>query len=246
MNQKLREVCFSITKKAIAEAVTDDIIIIQVISAIEESDGMINKLITRLREWYAWYNPELVHSLQHEKIAELIIAKDKKTLLREIGIDEKNSMGGTLNTVDIDAIRGLAMQVQGMIDQRDAHKLYLETVLDRHCPNLKTILGVTLTGKLIRHAGSIERLIRMPAPVIQILGAEKALFKHMTTKAKSPKYGLIFSHPIIAQAHRTHKGKAARAVADKAAMAVKIDFFKGEFIGRELKAQLEKKVKSWK
>jgi len=241
--KEVRKLCIAEAKKAVKESVTDDTLIVQAISSIEELDKTVNQIATRVREWYSWYNPEFSRSLSNNaKFMELIIEKDKKTLLKELGSDE--SMGRDLPKEDVDAILELAKQANGLIKLQEKEKIYLENILKRHCPNALEVLGCTMAAKLIRHAGSLKRLAMTPAPVIQIMGAEKALFKHMSSNAKSPKYGLIVNHQLIAGVPSRHRGKMARAIADKAALAIKVDFFKGKPIGAELVDKLNQKAAS--
>lgn len=238
-----RKQCIDDAKKQIRDSVNDDILIIQAISAVEELDKIVNQISTRAKEWYSYYNPELANTVpNNEKIVELLLSKTKEELLTEFGFTE--SMGGNLTEEDIEAIFNLAKRAKGLIECRDNEKLYLETKMEKFCPNLLKILGGTIGAKIIRHCGSLERLSRTPATVIQIMGAEKALFKHMTGRGRSPKYGLIFSHQMIAGVQRKNRGKMARAIADKAALCARVDFFKGEFIADKFIEQLEKKFKS--
>jgi nucleolar protein 56 len=110
--------------------------------------------------------------------------------------------------------------------------------MKRYCPNLLEITGMMLGAKLIAKAGSLKRLSQFPASTIQVLGAEKALFRHMKTGARPPRHGMLIQHPIVAQAKQKEHGKRARTLADKISIAAKVDYFKGEFIGKKLKKEL--------
>ncbi len=112
-----------------------------------------------------------------------------------------------------------------------------------YCPNITVVAGVMVGAKLIALAGDLKRLILFPSSTVQLLGAEKALFRHMKTGARVPKHGIIHEHALVAKASKENKGKAARALADKISMAAKIDYFKGEFIGDKLKKKLEERFK---
>lgn len=107
------------------------------------------------------------------------------------------------------------------------------------------VAGITIAAKLISHAGSLRRLVEMPSSTIQILGAEKALFRHMRNKKRNlpPKHGIIHEHQLIQKSKEEMHGKAARALADKLSIAIKIDYFKGKFIGDKLKKELVDKFK---
>jgi nucleolar protein 56 len=115
--------------------------------------------------------------------------------------------------------------------------------MEAYCKNLKTVAGISIGAKLIEHAGSLRRLVMLPSSTIQILGAEKALFRHIKTGARPPKYGLIFEHKFVQAGKKPDQGKRARALADKISISVRLDYFHGEFMGDKMNAQLEEKFK---
>ncbi|MBW2980408.1 hypothetical protein KY360_03260 [Candidatus Woesearchaeota archaeon] len=233
-----------LTKQKIKDSVSDHLLIIQTISSIEEIDRVANILAKRLREWYSYYLPEFPKSIQsHEKFVELIISKDKNQLLKEIKLKKEDSMGADISSDDLKPIMALAEQLNSLYQFKENQKNYLEKIMKKTCPNLLAIAGPSIGARLIQHAGSLKHLTEIPASTIQLLGAEKALFRHMKTGARPPKYGLIYSHQLIAQAKKKDQGKVARGLADKISIAIKVDYFKGEFIGDKLRKQLEKKFK---
>ena len=111
------------------------------------------------------------------------------------------------------------------------------------CPNITAVAGAVIGAKLLAIAGSLKKLSLFPASTVQLLGAEKALFRHLKTGAKSPKYGILHEHPLIAQAKKKDHGKVARLLADKIAIAAKVDFFKGNYVGDKLKKDIERRIK---
>ncbi len=233
-----------VTKKAIKASVKADLLVIQAISNIAEIDKSINILTKRLREWYALYNPEFENYLKNqEKFVELILKKTKKELLKEIKINEKDSMGAELPKEELEPIMNLAKELSELYELRKKQEIYLEKLMKKLCPNLLAITGITIGAKLIEQAGSLKQLMLFPASTIQLLGAEKALFRHMKTKARAPKHGFIVQHPLVSGAPKEMHGKIARAIADKISIAVKVDYFKGEFIGDKLRKELEEKFK---
>jgi len=233
-----------ITRKSIKESVKNDLLIIQAIKNIEDIDKVSSILVKDLREWYEIYNPEFSKSIgNNEKFSEFVIKKDKKELLKEIKIKEKDSMGADLNAEDLDAIKGLAKMLNGLYCFRKKQQEYLEKLMKKECPNMTEIADVLIGAKLIEHAGSLKRLSEFPASTIQLLGAEKALFRHMRTGAKCPRHGLIINHPLISNALNKERGKRARALADKISIAAKVDYFKGKFIGDKLKKEIEERFK---
>jgi nucleolar protein 56 len=115
--------------------------------------------------------------------------------------------------------------------------------MEKVCPNMLVITGSLIGAKLMDQAGGLKNLMEFPASTIQLLGAEKALFRHMKTGAKSPKFGFLHEHPLISQNPKQIQGKIARTLADKICLAVKVDYFKGEFIGDKLLKKIEDKFK---
>ena len=235
-----------ITKNSIKESVNNDLLIIQTINSIDEIDKTINLLTKRLREWYSLYNPEISNKIaDHEKFVSLIVKKSKKQLLKELNVDENDSLGADLKEKDVSAILLLATQLNNFYKLKKHYEDYLKELEKETCPNFATVAGSTIAGKLISHAGSLRRLVEMPSSTIQILGAEKALFRHMRNKRKNlpPKYRTIHEHQLIQKSKSEMHGKVARALADKLSIAVKIDYFKGKFIGDKLKKGLVDKFK---
>ena len=112
---------------------------------------------------------------------------------------------------------------------------------EERCRNLNCVAGRDIGIMLISHAGSLKKLALMPSSKIQLLGAEKSLFRHLKKATPSPKHGIIFSHALVSGAK--NKGKAARLLADKIAIAARIDYFKGKFIGDKLRKDVEEKIK---
>ena len=138
-------------------------------------------------------------------------------------------------------IKELAKTITSLYTLRKSQSDYLELIIKKTYSNMYAITGSQIGAKLISFAGGFERLAKFPASTIQLLGAEEALFRHLKTGAKSPKYGILHEHPLVTQARASERGKVARALGDKISIAVKVDFFKGKFIGDKLRKQLEAK-----
>jgi len=238
---QFRDANIQLTKKQLKESVKKDIMIIQAADSIYEIDKAANLLAKRLREWYAYYCPEFSNSIEsHEKFAELIISKSRDELILELGIRKEDVMGGEIEPADMDAMLSLARQVHELYIQRSKTESYIETEMQKIAPNITAVVGGLIGAKLLSHAGSLRRLATLTSSTIQVLGAEKALFRHMKFGAKAPKHGVILMHPLLQKAR--NKGRAARAIADKIAIAAKVDFFKGDFIGDRLSNELEMKL----
>ncbi|MBT4445748.1 hypothetical protein HOA92_01675 [archaeon] len=231
-----------LTKQQIKDSVNNDDLIVQTVSNMSELDITANTLSKRLREWFSLILPELDKGVpDHEKFAELVATKNKKELLKELEIKKDESMGADLEKVDIEEMKLLATQILGLYKLRDTHELYLEKIMKEYCPNFHAVAGTNIGAKLFEHGKSLKRLACLPASTIQLLGAEKALFRHIKTGSKSPKYGIIYTHYLVQKAKRKDKGMVARAVANKLSIALRIDFFQGDFIGDDIRDKLEKK-----
>lgn len=233
MNQEL-------TKQKIKEAVSPDLLIIQAISSVEELTKISNILAKRLREWQGWHLPELGERIgDDEQLAKLVAGKSRKELMKETGI--KESMGAELGKEDEEEIKKLGKELLGIYKLKEDYEGYLKKTMKGFCPNLLELAGATIGAKLIELGKGLKHLALLPASTIQLLGAEKALFRHIKTGAKSPKYGVIVNHLIVQRAGKGEKGKAARRLADKLSLCARLDYFKGEFKAPEFRKELEEK-----
>ena len=214
------------------------------INNVAEIDKVTNILVKRCREWYALHCPEAEHEFtDHAFFIGVILEKDKATLLKELKLKKEDSMGADLSEPDLKQVLLLAEEIQRLSILREKHLAYLDVLTKKYCPNMQELCGTAIAAKLIEMVGSLKRLALLPSSTIQLLGAEKALFRHLTRKAKSPKHGIIVNHPVVQNAKREDKGKSARALADKISLCARLDYFKGEFKAKEYKEELEKRFR---
>jgi len=139
-------------------------------------------------------------------------------------------------------------KVNNLITYRDQLIVYLREKMKKLAPNVAALVGETVAARLISHAGSLSNLAKFPASTIQILGAEKALFRALKSRGekKTPKYGLLYHSSFIGKANQKNKGKVSRYLANKLAMCSRIDFFSEDRFddyGVELKNQIEERLK---
>jgi nucleolar protein 56 len=164
-------------------------------------------------------------------------------ILSDKNLKPKDSMGADLPQKDLDAMYELARQIKSLFALKNKETTYIESIMDAECPNVKAITGVSIGAKLVALAGSLERLSKFPASTIQLLGAEKALFRHLRNRKNlPPKFGILHEHPLLGKVSSKNKGKMARTLADKISIAAKVDVFKGKFVGTTLLQQIEKKA----
>merc|ERR1711982_119377 len=160
------------------------------------------------------------------------------------------SMGMDISPIDLINIERFASRVIALSDYRKSLHSYLQTKMNNIAPNLTILVGELVGARLISHAGSLMNLAKQPASTIQILGAEKALFRALKTKHDTPKYGLIYHASLVGQAAPKHKGKISRVLAAKAALATRVDALTDETtehpdtsIGYEGRAKVEARLR---
>jgi len=225
--EKFRKVNLALTKKKIKESVKADLIVIQIIDCIEELNKSANLLSKRLREWYELYAPEVSRNIEdHKKFVKKIMENSREELFRESNLKPNESMGADFSNKDITALKRLAETVDYIDSIIEFQSNYLEDIMKESFPNITAACGALIGAKIIALAGGLNRLAEMPSSKIQVLGAEKALFRHLKTGSKPPKYGIISQHQSIAQAAKSEKGRAARRLSSRIAMAARIDFFR--------------------
>ena len=241
--QALRNFAISLSSSRVKEASERlDLHIIQSINALDELDKIINTVGARLREWYGLHFPELDNLLQSlVAYAEIVSrAGSRQNVSSEIlyaaGMQDKKvevmldaagrSKGGDITPENLAIAKRLADQVISQSDLRRVLADHVEASMEVVAPNVKELLTATVGARIIAKAGSLARLATLPASTIQVLGAEKALFRALKTGARPPKHGLIFQHPLIHSAPKWQRGKIARAVASKVAIAARIDFYR--------------------
>ena len=215
-----------------------DTMIVQAIALLDDLDKELNTYAMRVKEWYGWHFPEMAKILNDNlAYAKVVIkmgmrenweASDLAEILPEeietaVKSAADRSMGTEITQEDLENIQALAEQVVCLTEYRQQLASYLSARMHAIAPNLTILVGDLVGARLIAHAGSLMNLSKSPASTIQILGAEKALFRALKTKHDTPKYGLIYHASLIGQATGKNKGKMARVLAAKAAIGTRVD-----------------------
>nr|CAD7585597.1 unnamed protein product [Timema genevievae] len=237
-----------------------DNMIIQSIALLDQLDKDINTFSMRIREWYSYHFPELVKIVPENylfaKVARFVknrkeLNEEKLEALEEIVMDSgkaqaildasRSSMGMDISPVDLLNIEMFASRVVSLADYRKELSGYLATKMQDVAPNLATLIGDQVGARLISHAGSLTNLAKYPASTVQILGAEKALFRALKTRGNTPKYGLLYHSTFIGRAGAKNKGRISRYLANKCSIASRIDCF--IVFGEKLRQQVEDRLK---
>jgi nucleolar protein 56 len=254
-----RNVSLELVKLRIKGAVEKrDLIVAQGIQALDDLDRTVNLFMGRLREWYGVYFPELDRLIEkHETYARLAmnlgyrenytaenlekenIPKERAQLVAKAA---ESSMGADIAELDLQQIQALAKNVLEFYELRKNMENYVDRTMEEMAPNVRAVAGALLGARLIAIAGSLQNLAMRPASTIQVLGAEKALFRSLKTGARPPKHGLIFQHTLLHDAKRWQRGKIARVIAGKLAIAARADAFGGRYIGDDLKAEINRRL----
>lgn len=240
--------------------------IIQAISTLDNLDKAVNLFSMRVREWYSWHFPELIRIVSdnhtYAKLALFIGPKERLSdadlneLAAQVNDDSeiaqsiidvaKVSMGQAISDADMDNVTTFASKVVSLANYRKTLHSYLVSKMGIVAPNLGVLIGEMVGARLISHAGSLTNLSKYPASTVQILGAEKALFRALKTKSNTPKYGLIYHASAIGRASQKNKGRISRFLANKCSIASRIDNFSEApttRFGEALKSQVEERLK---
>lgn len=245
-NQFLTKVNLEMTKVKLKRSIQRDSLVMQANGAIEEIDKSVNIMSERLREWYGLHFPEMNRNVEdHKKFAAIIEKFGTREGIEEGDLKElaKESMGIDLTDEDILIVKQFADKILGTYKLRDDLEKYLDKSLKSIAPNTQQIAGTMLAAKLISKAGGLQKLARFPSSTVQLLGAEKSLFRFLHGKGKPPKFGIIFNHQMIQNAPLDKKGKIARLLAAKISIAAKIDYYSHDDRSAQLKKDLQEKVK---
>uniref|UniRef100_A0A1D1ZBY5 Putative nucleolar protein 5-2 n=1 Tax=Anthurium amnicola TaxID=1678845 RepID=A0A1D1ZBY5_9ARAE len=238
-----------------------DTMIIQAIGLLDDLDKELNTYAMRVREWYGWHFPELgkivQDNIQYAKTVKLMGNRANagnldfsEILTEETEADLKEaagiSMGTEISDMDLENIKALCDQVLALSEYRAQLYDYLKNRMNTIAPNLTALVGELVGARLIAHGGSLLNLAKQPGSTVQILGAEKALFRALKTKHATPKYGLIYHASLIGQAAPKLKGKISRSLAAKTALAIRYDALgesEDNSMGLENRAKLEARLR---
>ena len=232
--------------------------IAQAINSIDDINSILNLIYARLSEWYGIHFPELQDLVRDNDQYIKLVAKMEGKIRSEITLDDiaslsesrqemiqeaaVNSLGAGISQYDMNPISQLASFGVEILNIKDNLEKYIEESMKEVAPNLQLLVGSLLGARLISLAGNLENLAKRSSGTIQVLGAEKALFRHLRSGEDPPKHGVIFQSPLIHSAKLHQRGKISRALAGKLSIAARVDYFSGEFIAPTLVNNLQKRI----
>lgn len=256
--QKLRDFAIQLSSSKITEVSgSPDLHVIQSINTLDDTDKIINGISSRLREWYGLHFPELDNIIDSVNgYAQIVLAGKRENMsddvfvnagfpdskIQMLSVVKGKSRGGDITDENLLMVQALAKNILELFDMRKNLEAQIDTQMEEIAPNITAVLGTTVGARILAKAGSLVKLSKMPASTIQVLGAEKALFRALKTGSNPPKHGLLFQHAVVHAAPRWQRGKIARAIAAKAAIAARVDVH-GAGLNKTLLEKLNIRVK---
>jgi len=235
-NKFLNEFALTLSQKRLINAIGRDKLLIQASNAIEDLAKTGNQLSMRLAEWFGLHYPEMKTS--HNELIEKI----EKYGARDNWPELVTSTGIELIKDDEEILRSFASMVRFLQEEKSKLEKYVKSEIRLFMPNFSALIDPLLAARILAAAGSLEKLAKSSASSIQLIGSEKALFRHLRKQGKAPKYGLIFNSAWIQNAPDTKRGKVARVLAAKLMLAARIDFYAKRDEAAKMKKELEEEI----
>jgi nucleolar protein 56 len=211
----------------------------QAVAAVDDLLEQENLLVERTREWYGLHFPELAKMVDESEYLELVAQHGRR---ENLPLDARESVGAELGEPEEREIQGMARLAQSLAAQRADLEGYVERTVRGIAPNVSELAGPMIAARLVTLAGNVEDLARYPAGTVQLLGAERALFRHLKTGSRPPKHGVLFQHPLIHRAPPWQRGALARVFAGRIVIAARADAYTHRHIAPELQADLDRAV----
>lgn len=220
--EKAKLIARKYDERKIEQSKSEDKVLVQATKAKEELDEMTEVFSNRIDGLSSF-----VESLKGKE-------NNPEKALESFKSDLKGS----------EVLKSILEEYKNISELKEEMENYIEQSCDRIAHNLKGLLGAKVASKIIAHAGSLEKLAKMPSSTIQVLGAEKALFRYLKGDSSPPKHGILFLHPYVNQTPEDKRGKIARFMANKAAIAARLDYYNGDYKGDKLHEEVKEKYDS--
>ena len=237
-----REATIALAKQAVRTSIGPDVHLGQAVRAYDDLVSTTNLLSERLHEWYGLHFPELENVIGGDAYVKAVSthgSRDKVMSALNLRMD---SIGSDIAQEDLDSIVTLSAALRESLSSRERIERYLDLRMGQVAPNVATLAGPVVGARLIMYAGSLLRLASLPSGTVQLLGAEKAMFRHLKEGSRPPKHGILFAHPSVHNAPGWQRGAIARALAAKICLAARADAYSHNDISNILKPQLEKRI----
>lgn len=224
-----------------------DRFMMKAVEFLDENNNNFNAEMERFRDLYSLHFPELEKEItDDEHLIRILSGGVNREELDSFSGMADNSTGAPLRDVDEKMIESIHSNLESKLDIREELESYIEEIAEEEMENLGTLLGPLLAARLVSLAGGLEELAKKPSSTVQMLGAEKALFRYLKGKGTPPKHGILFQHNFVNSLHPDKRGKMARFLANKSAMAARLDQYGDKFKGDSLREECREKFEELK
>ncbi len=235
----LHAAMLDLAKRRIRKAIRTEDHLRQAVAAVDDLQEQENTMLERIREWYGLHFPELAKMVDVSDYLELVARHGRR---ENLPLDARESVGAELGDAEEKELQGMARLAQSLAAQRADLEAYVERTARGIAPNVSELAGPMIAARLVTLAGSVEDLARYPAGTVQLLGAERALFRHLKSGSRPPKHGVLFQHPLVHRAPPWQRGAIARAFAGRIVMAARADAYTHRHIAFDLQTGLDRTV----
>lgn len=235
-------------KSQLREEAPKDQLVIKAVKLLDQTNNSFHEEFERFKDWYSIYFPEFVEEISEEEHMLKILSKGelKRDEVKGFESMAEESTGKALTDADLEMLQSSFDMLQQKHDLMQDLKDYVEEAMKENASNLSTLLGPLLAARVMSEAGGLEELAKKPASTIQMLGAEKALFRYLKGKGTPPKHGIIFEHEYVNTLPEDKRGKMARFLANKAAMTARLDMYGDKEKGQEYREKAREKYEELK
>lgn len=243
----LRDKAIEQTREKLKSAADRDRLMVKAINFLDENNNNFNAEMERFRDWYALHFPELEKEITDDNHLIKILSNGlERNELNAFSEMADNSTGMPLTDEDVEMLEEAYTSLQQKLEMREKIENYVEKVAEEEMPNLQKVLGSLLAARIVALAGGLEEIAKKPSSTVQMLGAEKALFRYLHGEGTPPKHGVLFQHNFVNSLPEDKRGKMARFLANKAVMAARLDQYGDKDKGEELREECREKFEELK
>ena len=245
--EELREKAIEETREELGGDVDRVKMASKAVKMLDRYNSSFEEEMEDFRDWYSLHFPELVEEISENKHL-LKILEDglERSKLDSFHSLAEDSTGSELGKEDLEVLQEVFEDLKERKEKTEKLEEYVRNVVEEEMPNLGTVLGPLLAARLVSLAGGLENLAKKPSSTIQVLGAEKALFRYLHGEGTPPKHGVLFQHNFVNTLPEDKRGKMARFIANKAAMAARLDFYSDKEKGEDLREECQEKFSELK
>ena len=241
--EELRDQAISQTREELEKEVEKDQLLVKTIKQHDTLEKNIRNQVESLRDWYSVHFPELEDEITDDQQLIDIIEKYgvERSEIDPFSEMADKSTGSAISERDEELMEQTVETVSSMMELKEDLEQYVREGAAEEFQNLSNLLGPLLATRIISLAGGLEELAKKPASTVQMLGAEKALFRHLRGQGSAPKHGILFEHRFVKDLPEEERGKMARFIANKTVMAARIDQYGDEDKSEKLNDEIEEK-----